>query len=92
MPRPDVAAVVPAFRAAATVAAVVAGARRHCTRVVVIDDGSDDDTAARAAAAGAEVLRHPANAGKGVALRTGLREGARGVRIPKKGNSREIKP
>jgi len=29
---------------------------------------------------------------KMAALRTGLREGARGVRIPKKGNSREIKP
>jgi len=26
------------------------------------------------------------------ALRTGLREAARGVRIPKRGNSREIKP
>ena len=73
MPRPDVAAVVPAFRAASTVAAVVAGARRHCARVVVVDDGSDDDTATRAAAAGAEVLCHPANAGKGAALRTGLR-------------------
>jgi len=73
VPRPDVAAVVPAFRAAASVAAVVAGARRYCARVVVVDDGSDDETATRAAGAGAEVLRHPANAGKGAALRTGLR-------------------
>jgi len=73
VPRADVAALVPAFRAAATVADVVAGARRYCARVVVIDDGSDDDTAARATTAGAEVLRHAANAGKGEALRTGLR-------------------
>jgi len=65
--------VIPAFRAADTVAAVVGGARAYCARVVVVDDGSDDDTARRAAAAGAEVCRHPANAGKGAALRTGLR-------------------
>jgi len=65
--------VVPAFRAADTVAAVVAGARAYCARVVVVDDGSDDDTARRAAAAGADVCRHPVNAGKGAALRTGLR-------------------
>ena len=64
---------VPAFRAADTVAAVVAGARAYCARVVVVDDGSDDDTARRAAAAGADVCRHPVNAGKGAALRTGLR-------------------
>ena len=41
--------------------------------MVVVDDGSADDTAARAAAAGAEVLRHAENRGKGAALVTGLR-------------------
>ena len=41
--------------------------------VVVVDDGSADDTAARAASAGAEVLRHAENRGKGAALVTGLR-------------------
>jgi glycosyltransferase involved in cell wall biosynthesis len=40
--------------------------------VVVVDDGSSDDTAARASAAGAEVLRHEQNRGKGQAIRTGL--------------------
>jgi glycosyltransferase involved in cell wall biosynthesis len=68
----DVAALIPAYRAAATIGPVVSGARRHCTRVLVVDDGSEDDTAGRAAAAGAEVHRHPGNAGKGAALRTGL--------------------
>jgi hypothetical protein len=78
--RSDVAALVPAYRAEATVGAVVAGARRHCERVLVVDDGSGDATAAAAAAAGAEVLHHPANLGKGAALRTGLRAlAARGV-------------
>jgi glycosyltransferase involved in cell wall biosynthesis len=40
--------------------------------VLVVDDGSHDDTAERAAAAGAAVLRQPANAGKGEALRAGF--------------------
>ena len=71
--RTDVAAVIPAYRAAATVGDVVRGARAHCARVVVVDDGSDDDTERRARAAGAEVRRHPANAGKGAAIVTGLR-------------------
>ena len=70
--RTDVAAVIPAYRAAPTVGEVVRGARAYCARVVVVDDGSDDDTGLRARAAGAEVRRHPANAGKGAAILTGL--------------------
>ena len=71
--RSDVAALIPGYEAGKTIADVVAGARGHVTRVLVIDDGSRDDTAARATAAGAEVLRHTDNAGKGAALLTGLR-------------------
>ncbi len=73
MARSDVAAIIPAYQAAATVGAVVAGARGMCARVIVVDDGSADATGAAAAAAGAEVVRHPANAGKGAAIQTGLR-------------------
>lgn len=69
----DVAVVIPAYEAEATIGAVVADVRRHLGRVWVVDDGSRDATAERAAAAGAEVLRHPANAGKGAALLSGLR-------------------
>jgi len=67
------AALIPAFDAAPSIAAVVSGTRSVLPAVVVVDDGSGDDTAARAAAAGAEVLRHPENRGKGAALVTGLR-------------------
>jgi glycosyltransferase involved in cell wall biosynthesis len=67
------AALVPAFNAAASIGAVVTGTRPLLEPVVVVDDGSADDTAPRAAAAGAEVLRHSANQGKGAALVTGLR-------------------
>ncbi len=50
----------------------MAGTRPHVDAVLVVDDGSTDDTAAAAEAAGAEVVRHPDNRGKGVAVRSGL--------------------
>jgi glycosyltransferase involved in cell wall biosynthesis len=40
--------------------------------VVVVDDGSSDATSSVAESAGASVLRHDRNRGKGAALRTGL--------------------
>jgi len=67
------AALVPAYNAGASIGAVVTGTRTVLSPVVVVDDGSTDDTAARAAAAGAQVLRHLHNGGKGAALLTGLR-------------------
>jgi glycosyltransferase involved in cell wall biosynthesis len=65
-------ALIPAYQAEATVGSVVRGLLRHVPRVVVVDDGSTDTTAAEAKRAGAEVLRLPANGGKGSALRAGL--------------------
>jgi glycosyltransferase involved in cell wall biosynthesis len=69
-----IAALVPAFDCARTVGAVVRDVARHCATVLVVDDGSADDTAERARAAGARVLRHERNRGKGAALRSGLLE------------------
>lgn len=46
------------------------------TRLIVVDDGSGDEYAPifdKATAAGAEVLTHPLNRGKGAALKTGLK-------------------
>ncbi|HVR19711.1 MAG TPA: glycosyltransferase family 2 protein [Polyangiaceae bacterium] len=73
-----VLAVVPAFQAEKSVAAVVSGLLRELSgdaepRVLVVDDGSTDRTAAEAERAGAVLLRHPKNLGKGAALRAGLR-------------------
>ena len=64
------AVAIPAFEAEGTVGEVVRGTRRHGYEVLVVDDGSRDGTAARATAAGARVLRHGRNLGKGRALRT----------------------
>jgi glycosyltransferase involved in cell wall biosynthesis len=75
--RRRVAALVPVYQGAATIAEVVRGARGFVEHVLVVDDGSTDESAARAAAAGAEVLGHGENRGKGAALRTGLAHLAR---------------
>src|SRR4051812_24133558 len=67
-----VCALIAAFNEAASVGDVVRGTALYASPVVVIDDGSTDDTAARAREAGAVVLRHEQNRGKGVAVRTGI--------------------
>ncbi|HMC83518.1 MAG TPA: glycosyltransferase family 2 protein [Candidatus Polarisedimenticolia bacterium] len=66
----EIGVVLPAFNAGRTVGAVVAGVRRYLPRVTVVDDGSTDSTREQAEAAGARVLSHPRNRGKGAALRT----------------------
>jgi glycosyltransferase involved in cell wall biosynthesis len=72
VPRSDVVAVIPALDCERTLGALVDGVRRHLAPVLVVDDGSRDATASTAAAAGASVVRHPRNLGKGTALRTGI--------------------
>ncbi|HEY5432840.1 MAG TPA: glycosyltransferase family 2 protein [Coriobacteriia bacterium] len=69
-----VTVLVPAHDEAARIGATVTAALgiRGVTRVLVIDDASTDATSDLAAAAGAEVLRLPANVGKGAALDAGL--------------------
>jgi len=66
------AAIIPCFNEGATVAALVGSVLQHLPRVVVVDDGSTDATSTAAQAAGASVVRHEKNRGKGAALRTGL--------------------
>ncbi|HEX7486309.1 MAG TPA: glycosyltransferase family 2 protein [Vicinamibacterales bacterium] len=67
-----VCALIAAFNEEDSIAAVVTGVLRLVPDVVVVDDGSTDRTGERAAAAGATVLAHARNRGKGAAIRTGL--------------------
>ncbi len=71
---PSLAIVIPAFRAATALPGVLARARPAApgAQVIVVDDGSGDATASVAAEAGALVVRHPENQGKGRALASGL--------------------
>ena len=67
-----VVAVIAAFNEGPHIGEVVLGTRPHVDTVIVVDDGSTDGTVAAAQAAGAEVVRHEVNRGKGVAVRSGL--------------------
>ncbi|MGD8626589.1 MAG: glycosyltransferase family 2 protein, partial [Anaerolineae bacterium] len=71
--RPCLVAVIPAYNEARFIGSVVLKARKHVDHVIVVDDGSRDATVEIARAAGAEVIRHGQNRGKGVALNSGLR-------------------
>jgi len=63
---------IPALNAEPSIGDVVRGCRESVETVVVIDDGSSDRTGEVARAAGAKVLRHEVNRGKGAALKTGF--------------------
>ena len=72
--RHRVVVVIPAFNEDRFIGSVVIKVLKHPVTVIVVDDGSQDDTAAVAGAAGATVIRHDENLGKGAALNTGLGE------------------
>jgi len=65
--------IIPAYREAGRISAVVEGVKKFIPDVMVVDDGSPDETANQAEQAGAMVLRHDVNCGKGAALDTGFR-------------------
>ena len=65
------AIVIPAHNEAERIGLVIKSAQRYVTNIIVIDDGSHDNTAQQAREAGAIVLQHKVNLGKGAALKTG---------------------
>jgi glycosyltransferase involved in cell wall biosynthesis len=67
-----VCALIPAYNEAAAIARVVEGCAQHVAEVLVVDDGSADGTARAAEQAGATVIVHKRNMGKGAAIRTGF--------------------
>lgn len=66
------AVAIPAYREAGRIGSVVRGVLEYARTVVVVDDGSPDETASEAETAGAVVVRHAANRGKGAAIETAL--------------------
>ena len=61
---------IPAFNEGKVIGEVIKKCLKFSDQVVVCDDGSTDDTYEIADAAGAHVIRHDVNIGKGEALRT----------------------
>lgn len=67
----DSIALIPAYNEEKTIANVIIKTKPYVDQVAVIDDGSTDATAEKAKQAGAKVISHKVNLGKGAALKTG---------------------
>jgi glycosyltransferase involved in cell wall biosynthesis len=68
-----IAALIPAYNEEKHIGEVVRRTRQQLADVLVVDDGSADKTAESAGKAGAEVIVHEVNQGKGETIKTGLR-------------------
>lgn len=70
-----VSVIIPAFNEEKTVAHVVKVVKslNYIKEVIVVDDGSADQTALKASEAGATVINHVKNRGKGAAIKTGFK-------------------
>lgn len=64
---------IPSYNEAKTIGAIVKDVKAQGLTVYVVDDGSSDNTASIAKAAGAIVVKHKKNMGKGASLREGFK-------------------
>ena len=67
-----VTAIIPAYNEQISIGSMVLKTKQYVDRVIVVDDGSTDKTVEISKLAGAEVISHPTNMGKGVALKSGF--------------------
>lgn len=68
-----VTVIIPAYNEEISIGSVVLSAKKFADTVIVVDDGSQDRTSKIAELAGAKVIKHHFNEGKGAALRTGFK-------------------
>lgn len=68
-----ITAIIPAYNEQVSIGSVVLKTKMYVDRVIVIDDGSEDRTEEIAVLAGAEIIKHEVNQGKGKALETGFK-------------------
>lgn len=71
-PNTPITVLIPAYNETRFIGSTVLKACTYADTVIVIDDGSKDNTAEVAEAAGAILVRHTHNMGKGAALNTGF--------------------
>ena len=87
--RSQTAAVIPAYQDEKHIGDIARRTRERLDHVLVVDDGSTDQTEQRAREAGAEVIVHTQNQGKGEAIKTGLAHWL-GAANPSSGQDRQI--
>lgn len=69
----NVVAIIPAYNEEKVLADVIGKTLEHVDEVIVVDDGSSDKTSEVAIEAGARVIKHSVNLGKGEALKSGFK-------------------
>ena len=67
----NIAMVISAYNEEKNIQAVVQNTKEYIKDIIVVDDGSNDNTAKKAREAGAIVLQHLVNLGKGSSAKTG---------------------
>jgi glycosyltransferase involved in cell wall biosynthesis len=72
----NIIAVLPAYNEEASIGSIILLTKLYTDNVIVVDDASSDRTAEIAKKAGAEVIAHQTNTGKGAALETGFKTAA----------------
>ena len=68
----SITAILPAYNEELCISSIILGSKKYVDRIIVVDDGSTDNTVEIAMLAGAEVISHSSNKGKGAALKTGF--------------------
>jgi len=68
----NITVILPAYNEEVSIGSIVLLTKHYVDNVIVVDDGSSDRTAEIARKAGAEVIVHEVNKGKGSALKTGF--------------------
>ena len=69
----NLVAIIPAFNEEESLPDVIAKTLKYVDKVIIVNDGSIDKTAEVAIEAGAEVINHSTNLGKGEALKSGFK-------------------
>src|SRR4029450_9818818 len=87
--RSQTAAVIPAYQDEKHIGDIARRTRERLDHVLVVDAASTDQTEQRAREAGAEVIVHTQNQGKGEAIKTGLAHWL-GAANPSSGQDRQI--
>lgn len=68
-----ISVILPAFNEEISIGSMIISLKKYADKIIVVDDGSSDKTSEIAQLAGAEVIRHSSNLGKGAALKTGFK-------------------